>query len=100
VTRGQKREVTRAAVGHAVLTFPDRDHVKVARDVEAWLLHGRGASKPCADIVGRFRRFLESSEPMAGPPLAPGVTPMHGRRGRETNGDLLRMLNDTGSMGA
>lgn len=78
--RGQKKVVTRAAVGHAVLTYPDRDHVKVARDVEAWLLHGRGARKPCADIVARYRTFLDSSEPMAGPPLPAGVTPMHGGR--------------------
>lgn len=69
LARGQKREVTRAAVGHALVTFPDRPHLKVARDVEYWLMHGRGARKPCADIVARFRQFLETSEPEAGPPL-------------------------------
>lgn len=75
--RGQAREVTRAAVGHAVLTFADRDHVKVARDVEAWLLHGRGARKSCSDIVARYRSFLDSSDPRPGPPVAgaPGRAP-------------------------
>jgi hypothetical protein len=68
--RGQKREVTRATVGHAVLSYPDRDHVAVAREVEFWLMHGKGARRPCADIVARYRNFLANSEPMAGPPLA------------------------------
>lgn len=89
LTRGQKKEVTRAAVGHAVLTFPDRDHVKVARDVEGWLLHGKGARKSCADIVARYRNFLDSSEPMAGPPLPAGVTPLHGRTPPMTNADRV-----------
>jgi len=88
--REQKRQVTRAAVGHAVLTHPDRDHVKVARDLEAWLLYGPGARKSCADIVARYRRFLDTSEPMAGPPLPAGVTPLRssGAR-RQSAGDLL-----------
>jgi hypothetical protein len=67
--RRQTREVTRAAVGHAVLTYPDRDHVKVARDVEGWLLHGKGRTKSCADIVARYRSFLENADPPPGPPL-------------------------------
>lgn len=78
--RGQRKPVTRAAVGHALLTFPDHDHVKVAREVEHWLLHGRGVRKPCADIVTRYRKFLDNSDPAAGPPLPAGVTPMHGPR--------------------
>lgn len=76
--RGQAKAVTRAAVGHAVLTFPDRDHVKVARDVEAWLEHGNGARRACRDVVARYRNFLDSSDPRPGPPLpgAPhGVAP-------------------------
>lgn len=86
LTRGQKREVTRAAVGHAVLTYPDRDHVRVARDVEFWLLHGKGARKPCADIVARFRNFLDGSEPMAGPPLPAGVAPIRSVRDERERG--------------
>lgn len=69
--RGQRREVTRAAVGHAVLSYPDRDHLKRARDVEHWLLHGRGVRKSCADIVSRYRRFLDDSDPVPGPAMAP-----------------------------
>jgi hypothetical protein len=80
--RGQKREVTRAAVGHAVLTFPDRDHVKVARELEFWLLHGKGARRSCRDIAARYRRFLDTAEPMAGPPLPAGVAPLRSARER------------------
>jgi DNA-binding transcriptional ArsR family regulator len=72
IARGQAREVTRAAVGHAVLTYPDRDHVQVAREVEAWVMHGRGARKPCSDIAARFRNFLQNADPRPGPPLAGG----------------------------
>lgn len=75
LARGQRREVTRAAVGRAVAAYPDRDHVEVARDVEAWLMDGNGATQPCADVVGRFRRFLKTSQPMPGPAMLPrGVT--------------------------
>jgi len=89
--RGQKRPVTRAAVGHAVLTFPDRDHVKVARDVEFWLLHGKGARKPCNDIVARYRHFLETSDPAAGPPLPAGVTPIFGGGGGQRMSNVDRV---------
>lgn len=81
--RGQQKKVTRAAVGQVVLSFLDRDHVQVARDVEFWLLHGRGATRRCADIVARYRAFLASSEPMAGPPLPAGVAPIRGKRDRK-----------------
>lgn len=79
LTRGQSRPVTRATVGHAVLTYPDRDHVQVAREVQGWLLHGRGASRPCADVVARFRNFLQNADPRPAPPLAGNVHPMRGR---------------------
>lgn len=69
--RGQSRPVTRAAVGHAVLTFADRDHVVVARNVENWILHGKGRTQSCSDIVARYRRFLDGSDPRPGPPLPP-----------------------------
>jgi hypothetical protein len=71
--RRQRRPVTRAAVGHAVLTYADRDHVRVAREVEGWVLHGKGARKPCSDIVARFRNFLANADPAPGPPLPPGA---------------------------
>lgn len=95
LTRGQRKAVTRAAVGHAVLTFDDRPHLQVAREVEAWLLHGRGARKPCADIVARYRNFLANSEPAAGPPLPAGVTPLHGRRGGRTTVEDYQALKGT-----
>jgi hypothetical protein len=84
--RGQTKAVTRAAVGHAVLSLPDRDHVKVARDVEFWLEHGNGARKTCRDIVARYRAFLDSSEPRPGPPL-PGAP----RRAAESSTGPARM---------
>lgn len=90
--RGQKKEVTRAAVGHAVLSYPDRDHVNVARRVEAWLLYEKGARKPCSDIVARFRNFLDNSEPMAGPPLPAGVSPIRPRGGKPNASDLLNAM--------
>jgi len=89
--RRQKRVVTRAAVGHAVLTFADRDHVTVARNVEAWVLHGKGATQSCADIVARYRRFLEGAEPMAGPPLPAGAM-RHSAAGSSTGSSRLRSM--------
>jgi hypothetical protein len=99
LTRGQKKAVTRAAVGHAVLTFADRDHVQVAREVEAWLLHGRGATKQCKDIVSRYRNFLANSDPMAGPPLPVGVTPLHGRSRSRSGPSARDFLEAAARMG-
>lgn len=90
LTRKQPKAVTRAAVGHAVLTYADRDHVQVAREVEGWLLHGRGASKPCRDVVARFRNFLANADARAAPALAGNVAPLHGRNARIQPGDFLR----------
>lgn len=73
VERGQAKAVTRLTVGHAVLTYPDRDHVLVAREVEAWMLHGRGAQRSCRDVVARYRNFLSNAEPRPGPPLPGGA---------------------------
>lgn len=92
LAREQKRKVTRAAVGHAVLTFPDRDHITVARNLESWLLHGRGTKQSCADVVARYRRFLETSDPVAGPPLAGGGPQASG--GVATIDDMKRMAAD------
>jgi len=75
VERGQAKPVTRLTVGHAVLTYPDRDHVQVAREVEAWMLHGRGAQRSCRDVVARFRNFLSNAEPRPGPPIAGSAAP-------------------------
>lgn len=85
LAREQRKAVTRAAVGHAVLSFPDRDHVQVARELEAWMLHGRGASQSCADVVARYRNFLKRAEPMAGPPLR-GARPAGPRPGSAAAG--------------
>lgn len=93
--RGQKRAVTRAAVGQAIVSYPDRPHLQVARDLEAWLIHGKGATKPCADVVARYRQFLKTSEPEAGPPMAP--RPGGGRRnGGATAEDFARLAGWTG----
>ena len=51
----------------AVEQFPKRDHVAVAGNVEHWLLHGNGAKVSAKDVVGRYRRFLESSEDVIKP---------------------------------
>jgi hypothetical protein len=97
--RGQKRVVTRAAVGRAVATFPDRDHVQVARDVEAWLLDGAGAARPCSDVVQRFRRFLSTSQPMAGPATLPrGVTQLRPQSGAAAQrAELLERVRGRGA---
>jgi hypothetical protein len=96
--RQQKKPVTRAAVGHAVLTYPDRDHERVAREVEHWLLHGKGARRSCADIVSRYRSFLANSDPAPGPPL-PGAEPrtLHAlspREGRRAEREALRLQEE------
>lgn len=93
LTRGQSKPVTRAAVGHAVLTYSDRDHVQVAREVEGWLLHGKGARKPCADVVARYRNFLANADPRPAPPLAGNVAALHGRRGRGGQPSVAEILS-------
>lgn len=56
-------EPTLRGVGLAVAAFPDRDHVMVAREVEHWLIAGRGRQVPCGDVVRRWRSFLKGSPP-------------------------------------
>jgi hypothetical protein len=68
-------------------------------EVEAWLLHGRGATKQCKDIVSRYRNFLANSDPMAGPPLPVGVTPLHGRSRSRSGPSARDFLEAAARMG-
>jgi len=70
------KPVTVLAVARAVETRPDRDHVKVASEVEHWCCYGKGEHKPAKDIVARFRTFLDNSDAVATRrPQAPQVMP-------------------------
>lgn len=53
--------VTLLAVARAVETFPRKDHVTVAGELEHWTVHGNGARKQAKDIVARFRNFLDGA---------------------------------------
>lgn len=59
------KPVTVLAVARAVESRPDRDHVKVATEVEHWCCFGRGEKRQAKDIVARFRNFLDNSEAVA-----------------------------------
>jgi hypothetical protein len=52
---------TLRGVGLALLAFPERDHVGVARELEHWTLAGTGQRKPVKDLVRLYRTFLERS---------------------------------------
>lgn len=54
--------VTVLAVGRAIESRPDRDHAKVASDLEHWCCSGRGQNKPAKDIVARYRTFLDNAD--------------------------------------
>jgi len=75
--RGAK-EVAILPLLRAVEQFPKRDHVAVAGNVEHWLLHGNGAKVSAKDIVGRYRRFLESSEDVIKPVSSPNPSKYEG----------------------
>jgi hypothetical protein len=82
--RGAK-PVTLLAVARAVESYPQRDHVAVAGNVEHWLVHGIGAKQKPKDIVARFRNFLDSSEDVAvGTPAA--------ANGRRTDPALAKIV--------
>lgn len=59
--------VTLAAVARAVETYPRKDHVVVAGELEHWVVFGNGAKRPAKDIVGRFRNFLDGAADVARP---------------------------------
>lgn len=70
--RGGK-PVALLAVYRAIEQFARKDHVRVAGEVEHWLLHGNGARASAKDIVSRFRNFLDGSPDLMRPvPDAPG----------------------------
>lgn len=69
------KPVTVLAVARAIETRPDRDHVKVASEVEHWCCYGKGENKPAKDIVARFRTFLDNSDAVATRKPPPRVMP-------------------------
>lgn len=62
--RGAK-PVTRLALAKVIEQYPRHAHLKVARSLDHWLLHGGGERKPCKDVVARYRNFLDREEPVA-----------------------------------
>jgi len=60
---------TPRGVGLALIAFPRRDHVGVARELEHWALAGNGQHKPIKDLVRTYRTFLERA-PDADPAVA------------------------------
>lgn len=54
------------AVSRAIASFPHRDFVQVARDVEHWLLYGNGQRAQSKDVVARYRNFLRGSPEITG----------------------------------
>ena len=62
--RGAK-PVTRLALAKVIEQYPRHAHLKVARSLDHWLLHGGGEKKPCKDVVARYRNFLDREEPVA-----------------------------------
>ena len=68
---------TRAAVARAIASFPDRDHLDAATDLEQWLVHGTGKKTQIADVVQSYRRTLartRRAEQPAGPPSSSPTT--------------------------
>lgn len=49
---------SRLSVARAIASFPDRDHVDAATDLEQWLLYGTGRNLVVADVVQSYRRTL------------------------------------------
>lgn len=58
---------TLAAVGRALDSYPDRDHVEEARKLEHWAVHGSGQRRASKDIVLRYRKWLESADAWTAP---------------------------------
>ena len=69
--RGAK-PVTRLALAKVIEQYPRHAHLKVARSLDHWLLHGGGERKPCKDVVARYRNFLDREDPVAA--VVPTVT--------------------------
>lgn len=79
-------------VGLALVAFPGRDHLAVARDLQHWALAGRGQRKAVKDWVRTYRTFLEGAEEAA-PTRTTAGTPTAAGRGStpvENTGDLSR----------
>ncbi len=54
---------TLRGVGLAIRSFPDRDHVRVADELEHWATAGNGAARQVRDWAQTYRTFLERSVP-------------------------------------
>jgi hypothetical protein len=52
-------------VGLALVAYPGRDHLGVARELQHWALAGRGQRKPVKDWVRTYRTFLDGAEDAA-----------------------------------
>ncbi len=61
---------TLRGVGLAIRRFPDRDHLRVARELEHWALAGSGQRKQVRDWPRTFGTFLDGSQ--AGDPTRNG----------------------------
>lgn len=54
---------TRAAVARAIASYPDRDHLDAATDLEQWLVYGTGRRNQVPDVVQSYRRALSDRRP-------------------------------------
>src|SRR5215212_2057637 len=95
-------------VGLALVAFPGRDHVGVARELEHWALAGRGQRKAVKDWVRTYRTFLEGAvdaapSRTAGPteprPLGPnGRRDLDAERHERTARRLGHLMQPTADM--
>ncbi|MCA1571680.1 MAG: GntR family transcriptional regulator [Chloroflexi bacterium] len=100
--------VTIRAVGRAVMDYSHKPLVRTALELRAWLLDGAGQTRPCSDVVRRYRDWLRKEPDLAalerladdGAPAGlvaqhpAGVVPLNGRRQSrgERQGEQLRAL--------
>lgn len=59
---------TRDAVVRVLADYPDRDAVKVARELDFWARHGNGQRRQIKSMAGTFRNFMRQADPR--PPAA------------------------------
>lgn len=61
------RPVERLPLAKTLTSYPDRDHVAVANDLEHWSLFGNGEKRRAKDIVASYRNFLKRADAVAQP---------------------------------
>lgn len=59
---------SRDAVVRVLEDYPDRDAVKVARDLDFWARHGNGQRRAIKSMAGTYRNFMRQADPL--PPAA------------------------------